>query len=386
MLDLAEPLSSWYAQGRAFAVATVVAVQGSAPRQPGAAMAVDADGTVLGSVSGGCVESAVFELCQEALESGRCFAERFGYSDQDAFAVGLTCGGQIDVFVQPVLPGRRPELGQALAGAASPDGVALARVVAGPDSLLGEAVMIRADGTWTAGVSDPALAATLRSGAQAFLANGSTGTLEVGAWREGPCEPVTLLVEASTPPPRLLVFGATDLAAAVVRVGAYLGYRVTVCDARPVFATRARFPEAAEVVVDWPHRYLDTQELDPRTAVCVLTHDRKFELPLLQRALRLPLAFVGALGSRRSHEERLALLREAGVTDAELGRLHSPIGLDLGGRTPEETALSIAAEIVAHRHGASGLPLAGTDGPIHRVGRSTTAVRPAASERVPSTA
>jgi xanthine dehydrogenase accessory factor len=370
MLDLADSLSSWYEQGRAFAVATVVAVRGSAPRQPGAAMAVDAGGTVIGSVSGGCVESAVFELCQETLETGRCESQRFGYSDQDAFAVGLTCGGEIDIFVQPVLPWQRPEIGKALAGAASPDGVALARVVAGPADLLGEVLMVRGDGAWTASVADPALAATLRSSAEAFLANGSTGTVEVGAWRDGPCETLTLLVEASTPPPRLLVFGATDLAAAMVRVGAYLGYRVTVCDARPVFATRARFPEADEVVVDWPHRYLETQELDSRTAVCVLTHDTKFDLPLLRRVLRLPLAYVGAMGSRRSHEERLALLREAGVTESELDRLHSPIGLDLGGRTPEETALSIAAEIVAHRHGASGVSLARTGGPIHRGSRS----------------
>ncbi|MEV4443450.1 XdhC family protein, partial [Streptomyces sp. NPDC049577] len=192
------------------------------------------------------------------------------------------------------------------------------------------------------------------------------GTVELGADGSRCGEPVTLLVECSVPPPRLIVFGAIDFAAALVRAGRFLGYRVTVCDARPVFATAARFPEADEVVVDWPHRYLDAQRLDGRSALCVLTHDAKFDVPLLERALRLPVAYVGAMGSRRTHEDRLRRLREAGLGDRELGRLHSPIGLDLGARTPEETALSIAAEIVAVRRGGSGVPLTGGGMPIHR--------------------
>jgi xanthine dehydrogenase accessory factor len=163
----------------------------------------------------------------------------------------------------------------------------------------------------------------------------------------------------------MLVFGAIDFAAALVRIGRFLGYAVTVCDARPVFATAARFPDADEVVVDWPHRYFDRTAVDGRTVVCVLTHDAKFDVPLLERALRLPLAYVGAMGSRRTHEDRLARLRAAGVTELELASLHSPIGLDLGARTPEETALSIAAEITAHRRGGSGVPLTGAHTPIH---------------------
>ncbi|EST38118.1 hypothetical protein N566_09230, partial [Streptomycetaceae bacterium MP113-05] len=211
----------------------------------------------------------------------------------------------------------------------------------------------------------PGLDRTAAVEARAMMDAGRTGTVGIGA-EGGRCgEPLTLLVESSVPPPRMLVFGAVDFAAALVGAGRFLGYRVTVCDARPVFATAARFPEADEVVVDWPHDYLDATHVDSRTAVCVLTHDAKFDVPLLERALRLPVAYVGAMGSRRTHEDRLALLRAAGVTDPELARLRSPIGLDLGARTPEETAVSIAAEIVATRRGGSGAPLAGAHTPIH---------------------
>lgn len=165
----------------------------------------------------------------------------------------------------------------------------------------------------------------------------------------------------------MLVFGAIDFAAAVVRIGKFLGYHVTVCDARPVFATERRFPEADAVVVDWPHRYLDSQldALDGRTVLCVLTHDAKFDIPLLERALRLPVGFVGAMGSRRTHLERNAKLREVGLSEAEIARLRSPIGLDLGARTPEETAVAVAAEIVAGRRGGGCLPLSAGAGPIH---------------------
>ncbi|MGK5529984.1 XdhC family protein [Streptomyces sp. URMC 129] len=371
MLDIAAELLAWCDDGRDFAVATVVAVHGSAPRPPGAALAVDAGGTVVGSVSGGCVEGAVYELCQEALATGAVRTERFGYGDDAAFAVGLTCGGGIEVLVTPVLAGSaaRPVLAAALRAVAEDGAVALARVVAGPEDLLGGALLVRPDGTrhGTLG-GPPALDGTAAAQAAALLEQGRTGTADVAA-EGGRCgEPVTLLVESSVPPPRMLVFGAVDFAAALVRAGAFLGYRVTVCDARAVFATPARFPGAAEVVVDWPHRYLDTQRLDARTVVCVLTHDLKFDVPLLTRALRLPLAYVGAMGSRRTHADRLRRLREAGVTEHQLARLRSPIGLDLGARTPEETALSIAAEIVAVRRGGAGVPLTATAGPIHHDG------------------
>ncbi|MFJ4330633.1 MULTISPECIES: XdhC family protein [unclassified Streptomyces] len=369
MLDIADELDGWLAQGREFAVASVVSVGGSAPRGPGAALAVDRDGTVIGSVSGGCVEGAVYELCAEALDSGESVRRRFGYSDDDAFAVGLTCGGVIDVLVTPVGADAplREVFRAALSTAARGGTAALARIVRGPAELLGRALLVRADGSYEGGLGGhPELDRNAAAEAAALLDAGRTAT--VGLSEDGSHCPggLTLLVESSVPPPRMIVFGAVDFAAALVRAGKFLGHHVTVCDARPVFATRARFPEADEVVVDWPHRYLRRTRTDGRTVLCVLTHDAKFDVPLLTEALRRPVAFVGAMGSRRTHEDRHRRLREAGLTEDELSGLRSPIGLDLGARTPEETALSIVAEIVAARRGGTGAPLTGGAEPIHR--------------------
>ncbi|MGW2426224.1 XdhC family protein [Streptomyces sp. NPDC001709] len=369
MLDLAEELNRWIEEGREFAVATVVAVDGSAPRGPGAALAVDSAGTVIGSVSGGCVEGAVYDLCLEVLRSGASVLERFGYSDEDAFAVGLTCGGTIDVLITPVAGQAAPVLASAVSAAARNEPAALARVARGPAALRGRALLVRPDGTHEGGLGGhPDLDRTAAAEARALLEAGRTGTLDLS--EDGSHCPggLTLLVESNVPPPRLIVFGAVDFAAALARAGKFLGYHVTVCDARPVFATRDRFPDADEVVVDWPHRYLRRTGTDARTALCVLTHDARFDVPLLKAALGMPAAYVGAMGSRRTHEDRHRRLRSEGVTEAELARLRSPIGLDLGARTPEETALSIVAEIVAVRRGGTGVPLTGSDTPIHRDG------------------
>lgn len=369
MLDIAEELDRWAREGRDFAVATVVAVGGSAPRGPGAALAVDGHGTAIGSVSGGCVEAAVYDLCVQALQDGEAVRERFGYSDEDAFAVGLTCGGVVDVLVTPVR-GDAPDravVAAALAAAAGGGAAALARVVEGPAGRLGRALLVRPDGSYEGSLGGlPGLDGAAVAEAHALLEAGRTGEFGLGETGER-CAAggITVFVESSVPPPRMIVFGAVDFAAALVRTGKFLGYRVTVCDARPVFATRERFPEADEVVVDWPHRYLRGTETDGRTVLCVLTHDAKFDIPLLETALRLPVAFVGAMGSRRTHEDRDRRLRETGLTARERARLRSPIGLDLGARTPEETALSIAAEIVAARRGGSGVPLTGSRTPIH---------------------
>lgn len=380
MLDIAEELNRWVEQGRDFAVATVVAVGGSAPRLPGAALAVDSDGTAIGSVSGGCVEGAVYDLCQQALEDGESVLERFGYSDEDAFAVGLTCGGIIDILVTPVRAdsAARPVLASALAAAAAGQAAAIARITSGPAELVGRALLVRSDADAPHEGSlggHPELDRTVAGEARAMLDAGRTGTTEIGEDGSRCGQPLTILVESSVPPPRMIVFGAIDFASALVRVGKFLGYRVTVCDARPVFATEARFPDADEIVVEWPHKYLERTEVDGRTVLCVLTHDAKFDVPLLELALRLPVAYVGAMGSRRTHEDRNERLREVGVTELDLARLHSPIGLDLGARTPEETALSIAAEIVANRRGGSGVSLTGAHTPIHHDGTRRPAGR-----------
>jgi xanthine dehydrogenase accessory factor len=359
MRDLIGPLGSWYAEGRTIGLATVVAAYRSAPRPPGAAMAVSAEGEVAGSVSGGCVEAAVYEVAREVVRTMTPQLHRYGISDDDAFAVGLTCGGTIDVFVEPVSPTTFPELPAVLGHLTAGRPVAVATVVAGPGA--GSRMVVRPE-EGAGGLGSTELDGAVAEDARAMLARGVSGQRRYGERR--------VFVHAYAPPPRLLVFGATDFASALARQGALLGHRVTVCDARPVFTTAARFPDAHEVVVEWPHRYLAAEaaagRTDARTMVAVLTHDPKFDVPLLEVALRLPsLGFVGAMGSRRTHEDRLERLRRAGLTGAELARLSSPIGLDIGALTPQETAVSIAAEIIAGRRGGTGTPLSGTEGPIH---------------------
>ena len=424
MREVLDELMQWWEAGETVGVGTVVATFRSAPRPPGASMLVGEDGTAVGSVSGGCVEGAVYELAQEVTASGRPVLQRYGVSDDDAFAVGLTCGGILDVFVEKVDRHTFPELGEIAADIRAGRPVAVATVVEHPDrDLVGRRIVVRPEpevsrlaslapqppGPEGPEVSrlasltpqppgpeglDPAspsgsayssdgevgrIATTLgsqriddavRDDSLGLLAHGQSATLSYGPDGERRGEGMRVFVWAFAPRPRMLVFGAIDFAAAVARVGSFLGYRVTVCDARPVFATRSRFPEADEVIVDWPHRYLGAEaeagRLDGRTVVTVLTHDPKFDVPLLEVALRLPeLGYIGAMGSRRTHDDRERRLREAGLTDAEIGRLASPIGLDLGARTPEETAVSIAAEIIAERWGGSSGRLKDADGAIH---------------------
>ena len=342
MRDIAAALRSWMDEGRPFALASVVGLTGSAPRPLGTALAVDGDGTAVGGVSGGCVEAAVYTRCQEVLANGTAAVESFGYSDEDAFAVGLTCGGAIDVLAVRVGgegdqddAAIKATLDAILAG----EPVSLVRAVEGPDT--GAAV--------------------------AITANGFTGRLDLGGARLPADSGRTgrFAVEVHTPPPRMLVYGAVDFAAPVVRVAKTLGFHVTVCDARPVFATEIRFPEADEIVVDWPHRHFDRTKIEPTTAVCVLTHDPKFDIPLLERALASPAGYIGAMGSRTTHHDRLERLRDIGIEAEALARLRSPIGLDLNGRTAEETALSIVAEIVAVRNEARAGFLTEARGPIH---------------------
>ncbi len=362
MRDILGSLRAWYDAGDSFGLATVVATSNSAPRQPGAAMAVTAAGEAVGSVSGGCVEGAVYELATEVIATGEPVLQTFGYSDDDAFAVGLTCGGIVTLFVQSVDSATSPELAAVFASMDAGDPVAVATVVSG--GVPGARLVVWPDRVaGTLGTSGLDVAVT--DDARGMLEQGSTGQRHYGERGERRRDEVTVFVECYAPPPQMLVFGAIDFAAAVCRVGVLLGYRVTVCDARAVFATAKRFPEAYEVVVEWPHRYLARITVDARTVICVLTHDPKFDVPLLEVALRTPAAYVGAMGSRRTHDQRLAGLREIGLTDAEVARLRSPVGLDIGARTPEETAVSIAAEIIALRWGGSGQPLSVTTGEIH---------------------
>lgn len=365
---LADLMSIWRA-GETAGLATVVRTMRSAPRQPGAAMVVAPDGSVSGSVSGGCVEGAVYELAGEVAATGAPRLERYGISDDDAFAVGLTCGGIIDIFVEAVSQSTFPELGAVAHDIDAHRSVAVATVIAHADARwVGRRIVIAPDGT-AGSLGSKRADAAVTDDARGLLALGRTGILEYGPDGQRRGEGMQVFVSCFAPRPRMLVFGAIDFAAAVARQGTFLGYRVTVCDARRVFATPARFPTADEVVVDWPHRYLAAQAqagaLDRRTVICVLTHDPKFDVPVLEIALRLDVGYVGAMGSRRTHDDRMERLRAVGLTDAELARLSSPIGLDLGARTPEETAVSIAADIIARRWGGGGRPLAEVAGRIH---------------------
>ena len=375
MREVLEPLVGWWRAGQPVGMATVVATFRSAPRPPGASMLVGPDGSAVGSVSGGCVEGAVYELAQEVVADGAPRLHRYGVSDDDAFEVGLVCGGILDVYVERVDQETFPELGSIADDLAADRPVAVATVVEhGDPGRVGSRMVVRpgdGDVADTVGsLGSDRVDAAVADDALGMLAAGHSGVLSYGPDGERRGEGQRVFVWAFAPPPRMIVFGAIDFAAAVARMGGFLGYHVTVCDARPVFATASRFPSADEVVVGWPHVYLRAEaeagRVDRRTVLCVLTHDPKFDVPLLEVALRLPeVGYVGAMGSRRTHEDRRARLVEAGITSEELGRMSSPIGLDLGARTPEETAVSIAAEIIATQWGGGGQRLADTTGRIH---------------------
>lgn len=244
--------------------------------------------------------------------------------------------------------------------------VALATVIDGPGT--GSHLLVRPGAEPLGTLGDPDLDRVVARDALGELESGRTGVRHYGPKGEANEAAVSVFIESYAPPPRMLIFGAVDFTAALTRVAKVLGYRVTVCDAREVFATKQRFPYADDVVVDWPHRLLDEigPTLGPRDAVCVLTHDAKFDVPAIVSALKTDVGYIGVMGSRRTHEDRTRRLREAGVDDAGLDRLMSPIGLDIGARTPEETAISIVAEIIAMRTGRPAPSLRHTEGPIHR--------------------
>jgi xanthine dehydrogenase accessory factor len=245
--------------------------------------------------------------------------------------------------------------------------VALATVVAGPAA--GAKLLVSADAVTVGSLGDPELDRVVARDAQGELAAGMTRVRRYGPHGEARMDDVAVFIESFVPPPQMVIFGAVDFTAALVRIAKVLGYRVTVCDARPIFATRARFPLADDVVVDWPNRLLDRvgPSLTPRDAICVLTHDIKFDVPAIVSALQTQVGYLGVMGSRRTNRERETRLREAGVDDAGMARLHAPIGLDIGARTPEETAVSVCAEIISARNALANVrPLRTTDGPIHR--------------------
>jgi len=316
--DVLDTLERWAADGTPVAVATVVATERSAPRDPGAVLAVSEAGDVAGSVTGGCVEPAVYGEAREVLAGGEPRLKTYGIADEQAFEVGLPCGGTVHIFVDRL----DPELVAPIAEAVREERpIALATRITGEGA--GEKRLV--------GPGDEGPAAEL-------LARGETGIVDQP---EG-----QLFVSSFAPRPTMYVFGAVDHAAALASIGRFLGFHVTVCDARAKFVTRERFPDVDELVVEWPDRFLAEAHVDERTAICVLTHDHKFDIPALKVALGTDAGYIGAMGSRRTNEDRAERLRAEGVTDEEIARIHAPIGLKIGSRSPEEVAVAIAAQIV----------------------------------------
>ncbi len=384
MLDLMPTLGSWQPalSGQRCAVATIVACGGSVPRPTGTSMLVSEHGEVLGSLSGGCVEGAVVEAALESMRDGGSRRELFGYSAEDAFAAGLSCGGELEVHIQPADPAELAGLG-ALAGRDAGAALALIRRLDAPG-----AVVVDDPAAFRAAASpelahllgnDPEVLSAAAAQLEPLLRGGRAGLVRLES--PGGCdpetEPLTLFVESRLPAPRMLVFGANDFGAALIPAGKLLGYHVTLCDARPAFTSQERFRAADQLATTWPHRYLAAEaaagRIDARTVVCVLSHDPKFDIPLLRTALDLNLAYVGAMGSRRSHRQRVDSLLAEGTTAEALQRLHSPIGLDLGAVTPAEVAVSVTAEIIASRGNAPAAPLRDGSGPIHATTSTETA-------------
>ncbi len=340
MREVAAEVAAWRTAGERVALATVVAVVGSAPRPVGATLAATAGSRIAGSVSNGCVEAAVYEECMAALAAGAARVVSYGISDELAFTVGLSCGGAIDVLVEPL--GQLHE--RALAAVREDRAAVLARVIAPPDRA-GTVGLLTEDGNaveWGAGLD------SIARDAQAALREGRSRTVTLGDQ--------AVFLEALPASSVIFIIGATHAAVALSRLAKVIGYRVVVADPRVALANRGRFPEADELVNAWPEEAFARVRVTERTAVVLLSHDPKFDRPGLRAALRSSAGYIGAIGSRRTNEERLAWLRAQGFAEYSLERLRAPIGLDIGAATAEEIALSILAEILVvtrHRDGAS---------------------------------
>ena len=337
MKDILEDIATWRSAGRRIAVA--------------------------GSVSGGCVEGAVVSEAQEVLGGGPARLVTYDIADEDAFAVGLACGGTIHVLIESL--DWWPLLDILSAALAADEPVALATVVVG--SALGTRIVVGENISATGSLGDPRLDEVVGRDALGQLDSGVTGTRHYGLHGEARTDELSIFIESFAPAPRLIIFGAVDFTAALAYVAKRLGYRVTVCDARPVFATRTRFPSADEVVVEWPDAYLERvgAKLTPLDAICVLTHHHNFDVPAILGAVATRAGYIGAMGSRRTTRDREQRLLAAGIDEQALRRVKAPIGLDIGARTPAETAVSICAEIIASRTGHDVPSLRGRSGPIH---------------------
>jgi xanthine dehydrogenase accessory factor len=322
--DIIDTLERWTGQGASVALGSVVERIGSAPRDPGAALAVSSNREVAGGVTGGCVEPAVIREANEVLGGSRGKLLDYGLDDEDGFDVGLTCGGRIAIAVYRL----DPELVPPIADAVRSDSPIAVTLRLGEEHF-GEQSIWSPEGT-----NGDAVSAAARS----LLEIGESAIVDHGGEK--------VFVETYAPRANLYLFGASDHVAALVPIGRQLGYRVTVCDPRKVFLTRERFPDADELTDEWPDEFLARAPIDPRTAICMMTHDLKFDVPALKLALTSEAGFIGAIGSEKTRADRTARLHEEGVTDEQMSRLHAPVGIHIGARTPDEVAVSIAAQLI----------------------------------------
>jgi xanthine dehydrogenase accessory factor len=353
----------WLDQGRRVIAASLIETVGSAPLDPGAEMLVDETGRIEGSVTGGCVEGALVEVAQEVLEGAPAQVVQYGISDGQAADVGLMCGGTVRLFVHELGSETRAPLAAVREAVSSGRPIALATLLDGPHA--GAKLAVSEDGVAGSLGGIELLDASVARDALGYLDQGVSTVRRYSAQGEVMGSELRVYIQGFASSPQMVIFGAIDFSAAVGRLARELGYQVTICDARPPFAQSARFSDVAEVVVDWPDRHMATRDLGTRDVVLVFTHDSKFDEPALLAALRSGAGYIGALGSRRTHRDRVERLRAAGVSEEELARISAPCGLDIGARTPAETAVSIFAEIIALRTGRPGRRLGETGGSIH---------------------
>ncbi len=339
MEDIIDSIAQWQKRGERLALATVIKVDGSAPRSEGAKMAISASGLVAGSVSGGCVESAVAEEAKAVIESGAPAIVRYGINRDMMWDVGLSCGGAIDVFIEPLV-----SLPDTSAGGA----FAVCTIVRGPRNV-GRKVVVAAEGRVTGDLGDDEAQAQAAELARDLIAAGRSTTVAVGEYQ--------MFVDVSIPRPQAILVGAVHIAMALCSMAARAGFAVTVIDPRPTLCNRERFPDAASLIVEWPDDALPGLTIDENTYIAVLTHDEKFDDPTLVRVLPGRARYVGAIGSKKTQAQRRARLLDAGIAADVVERLHGPIGLDIGAQSPEEIAVAILAEMIAAKYHRMGMPL-----------------------------
>ncbi len=344
MKEILQDLDRWQEQGEELALATLVSVRRSAPRPPGARMLITREGKMAGSISGGCVEGDIVERALQVLADGEPALAEYGISDEQGFDVGLSCGGEIEVLIQPF---KATDAWQAVRSRVEGQQPAVLMLGLRPQPLAGRQLAI-IDGE-AVGRIDADLDRKLLEEAASALRRGAPSTVSL-PWRNTEAE---VFLDTFAPPPRLFIVGATQVAISLAPMAKRLGFHVTVVDARSVLATEQRFPEVDDLLTAWPDEALSDGALDARSAVVVLTHDPKFDLPVLEVALRSEARYIGAMGSRKTHAKRVDELQKRGFGDEDFARIHAPIGLDIGGSAPEELALAILAEVVASGHGRS---------------------------------